>query len=142
MKKIYLLLFVLSMIGLLDSLYLTYEHFRDTLPPCEYGAFFDCGSVLRSEYASIGGIPLALIGVGHYLILAVVTAMAYLNKIFAQKITPWLVGLGALASIYFVYLQLVILRAICLYCMVSAVNSFIMAGLIVFFGFRKRKLSK
>ena len=67
MKK-YVLLLLFSLFGFFDALYLSYEHYTNQLPPCALGAVFDCGHVLRSEYAVILGIPLAVIGVIYYLI--------------------------------------------------------------------------
>ncbi len=120
----YVILIILCLAGFLDASYLSYEHFMDKIPPCSVGAFSDCGTVLRSQYAVIGGVPLALIGVVHYSLFFVVAAWTLISKkrtgryvLVVQSIA------GFCASLYFVYLQLVVLRAICLYCMVSAITS-------------------
>lgn len=133
MKKILLgLMLVFSLVGVLDSVYLSYEHFSGSIPPCTIGALSDCGQVLRSSYAVVFGIPLAVIGIIQYFLLSY--ALIYvllLNKNSLKYLILIQAKIGLLASIYFVYLQLFILHAICLYCMLSALTSlliFLFAG--------------
>lgn len=119
---------LLALIGAADSLYLTIEHYSSAIPPCTGGQFADCGIVLQSTYATVYGIPLALIGLVHYLVLA---ALLYAFRSVRDRRLILLILLqiaaGALASVYFAYLQIGVLKALCLYCMVSAVNSWILA---------------
>lgn len=115
----------------MDSTYLTYEHYSNSIPPCSTNVFVDCGKVLDSEYSEIFGIPLAVLGMIHYSVLLAVSYIVYKKKkITAFKIMNILVGIGVISSMYFVYLQVYVLDAICLYCMVSAINSFALGGLI------------
>lgn len=117
----------LSLIGLFDASYLTYQHFSGLVPPCQLGSIFDCGGVLQSEYAVIFGIPLALLGVGYYLVSLFFSSWILLRN---EKLAKWailFVGCGGVvASTYFVYLQLSVLKAVCLYCMISALISFLL----------------
>ena len=39
--------------------------------------------------------------------------------------------LGALASVYFLYLQVAVIQAFCIYCIVSAVVAFLLMGLLL-----------
>ncbi len=71
------------------------------------------------------GVPLAVFGVIQYsfLLIAIICLAIYRKKIF----TYWIIlqsMIGAIFSLYFVYLQLVILNSICIYCMLSALISF------------------
>lgn len=129
MKKFFLLiLFIVS--GIIDAGYLTYEHYQQVIPPCTVNRFFpiasDCGKVLASSYSVMFGIPLAVAGVFQYsfLLIAVIVLIIFRKKVFAywiifQSIT------GAIFSLYFMYIQLVILKSICIYCTLSALISFI-----------------
>ncbi len=126
MKKLLpYIIFTLSLIGLIDALYLTWEHYSGFIPPCSSGIFADCGQVLTSKYSVIFGISVALIGVVVYTLDAVcvffaVTANNRLAKL--GLITSTFIGF--VGSIYFVFLMLVIIKATCLYCLLSALISF------------------
>lgn len=125
-----LLLLILAFGGLIDSLYLTWEHYNNILPPCSINplipAFLiDCGKVLTSPYSVIFDIPLALLGVIHYslLMIGILGALVYKKKVFFY----WTIlqsFVGAIASFYFMYIQLGIIGSICLYCTISALISF------------------
>lgn len=131
MKKILFLILFLALLGVIDSGYLTLEHYSQIIPPCPaHAIFIDCGKVLRSSYSVVFGIPLALLGVVQYALLALNTILTILTN---RKIWKYYLlvfsALGALASVYFMYLQLVVLRSICLYCTFSALISFTIFGL-------------
>ena len=130
--KFWLLIIIcLGLIGIGISGYLTYEHFRGTLPTCKisYLPFLDnCGQVLGSKYAQIGPLPTAMLGLFYYIFIFISTN--YL-LIFPQKLTPHIKtiyllidSVAALISIILVYLQLFVLHAICPYCMLSAFTTF------------------
>jgi uncharacterized membrane protein len=116
-------LFVLvSFAGFLDASYLTAKHYLGT--PIGCSIFEGCEKVTTSQYATIGAIPVALLGAIYYLALFAL-AVAYLDT-KREKImvfAAWLTPLGFLASLWFVYLQLFVIKAICLYCLISALTS-------------------
>jgi len=128
MKKFFLLiLFIVS--GIIDAGYLTYEHYQQVIPPCTVNRLLpiasDCGRVLRSSYSVIFGIPLALAGVFQYSVLFVILIayLVYRKKVFAF----WLIIqsiIGVIFSAYFMYIQLGVLKSICIYCTYSAIISF------------------
>lgn len=140
MKWLIALIIILSIVGIFDSSYLTFEHYNNTIPPCSTSFFsLDCGSVLRSSYAVMFGVPLALIGVIHYSLL---TFFIILAVIFRKKAAFYPIVLlsviGFVSSLYFVYLQVVVIGAICFYCMVSALNS-ILIFIVVQLAFSKTR---
>lgn len=127
-KFFFLILF--SLLGIIDAGYLTYKHYSNVLPPCTVNSFLpilsDCGKVLRSSYSVMFGIPLAVAGVFQYslLLIAIIALIIFRKKIF----TYWIIlqsMIGAIFSLYFMYIQLVILKSICIYCTLSALISFI-----------------
>lgn len=128
MKRVLLLLLlILGIFGILDSAYLTYEHYANFIPPCSATfSFIDCGKVLKSQYSMVLGVPLALIGVMHYFLLSLSVFLALLSakKIF-RYFAVYFSWEGLVASLYFMFLQIVILKSICLYCTLSAFISFI-----------------
>lgn len=126
-KYFFLILLVIG--GLTDSIYLTYEHYSQIIPPCTVNRILpiasDCGKVLRSSYSIMFGIPLAVYGIIQYslLLIGLILVIVYRKKIF----TNWLIlqsMIGAIFSLYFMYIQLVILKSVCLYCTLSAIISF------------------
>ncbi len=159
------IIILLVLAGIYDAGYLTIEHYRDMIPPCGVNDIFaDCGRVLRSEYAVLFGVPLALLGLIHYVILGFVFVVALLftrhKDVIARRIRPsaettkqsqtilesnlnyWLLiqtSGGLLFSLYLVYLQLFVIRAICPYCMLSAVVSTLLFILVQILFFRERK---
>lgn len=132
------LLLAASLIGFIDAAYLTAKHYLGAPPPC--GRFGGCETVTTSEYATIAGAPIALLGAVYYLavFLAVV---AYLDtrRSGILRMTAGFTAVGFLASLWFVYLQLFVIKAICPYCMLSAFASTVLfiAGMIVLRGQRE-----
>jgi uncharacterized membrane protein len=120
------LLVFLSLIGMADAAYITYEEFAGVVPKCLPLAGFDCGLVLQSEWSHIGPIPLSLLGVGFYATVFLLASYA----LVATKPHPWTRTLlaflgtsGFLFSLYLFYIQAVVLKAFCVYCLVSAFTS-------------------
>lgn len=113
---------IVSALGFADATYLTVKHFLGTPVPCSI--LHGCEIVLNSKYAIIYGIPTAMLGALFYLTVMILSAI-YLEtkKITVLKIVACLACFGLLASLGFVYIQLFILKSICLYCMGSAVTS-------------------
>lgn len=130
MKKqnLILVLLILALLGVTDSVYLTIEHFSDSIPPCIANSLFsDCRKVLQSKYSQIAGIPLALLGTIHYSLLTFLSALVIVKgKRIAKYLVLILTTFGVLISTYLVYLQLGVIDAICLYCMISAIISLLL----------------
>ncbi|MBI5912936.1 vitamin K epoxide reductase family protein [Candidatus Azambacteria bacterium] len=121
LKIIAILFCIVSSIGLLDAAYLTIKHYRGGVPPC---TIHGCEVVLTSAQSEIAGVPVALLGALYYaaiFLLSLAYVISKKEKVLrhAAYITP----AGFIASAYFVYLQLFVINAICLYCMASATTS-------------------
>jgi dihydroorotate dehydrogenase len=138
MKNLRYAVLFLAFAGLLDSLFLANMHYSNIIVPCGTSLFDDCGAVLSSPYAYMFGVPLALIGVVHYLLLFA-AAFVFIYKKNASSIVYVLSSIGAAASVYFVFLQLVVIGAICTYCMLSAIVSFTIFAILFFAMPRSRK---
>ena len=130
-----LVIVILAFIGFADAAYLTAEHFLGATPVCLIS--HGCDTVLTSRYASIGPIPLSLVGVLYYLVvfLGAVTLVDR-NKLTHSRMVKFLsiiTGLGFLSSLGLVYLQLFVLHAICFYCMVSATTTTLLFSSLVWY---------
>ena len=122
---------ILTAIGFLDALYLSYQHYANTIPPCHVGFINDCGQVLQSVYATLFGIPIALLGTIHYALIFVSLFIAfYSGKIVWIRTSFILTAIGFVASLYLISIQGLVLYAWCLYCLFSAVTSFVLYFLV------------
>ena len=121
-RGIVIAFFSAALIGFIDAAYLTFEHFLGRVPPCSI--LHGCEKVTTSPYAEVFGIPLALFGAVYYfLLLVLVIAFFDLKNDKILKIATVITPVGFLASLYFIYIQLFVIKAICLYCMISAAAS-------------------
>lgn len=118
----------LSIAGFGIATFLTKEYLQGTIPPCSMTE--GCGVVLGSKYAQIGMVPTAGIGMFYYLVL-IVLGVAYFDSGWSAwlRLAGWVTAMGAMVSVYLVYLQLFVIKAICPYCMSSAVVSFLLFGI-------------
>lgn len=128
---------ILPLLGIADAGYLTYEKMQNQLPPC--GSGFDCGEVLNSPYAMIGPIPLSVFGLLYYSLLLILGICHFLEIDFSKytkhkklklmvkplQLYTTVSAFGLLFSFYLVLLMGVIIKAWCLYCLVSAGISFL-----------------
>ncbi len=121
-KNTILLLFILALLGLADSFYLTWQKLNNQEVACS--TFGGCNTVINSVYASLFGIPLAYLGLLYYLTIFILLVLITKNK------KSWwlsLLGLSTLSGFflsgYFVYLQIWEIGSICMYCMLSALTS-------------------
>ena len=107
----------LALAGLAISVYLTIVHYDHSALVCVSGGG-GCEKVQTSDYAELGGVPVALIGaIGYALILASLALPGDTGR-FAGALLV-LVGLGF--SLYLTYLELFVIDAICQWCVASAV---------------------
>ncbi|MBY0550669.1 MAG: vitamin K epoxide reductase family protein [Candidatus Obscuribacterales bacterium] len=107
----------IAAIGLIDSAYLTYKHYAGGLVGCSAQA--GCDDVLNSPFATIGDVPVALIGVCYYALAIGLAFSAASGSAKSKLLLKSLSISGMAASCYFVYLQLAVVNAICEYCMLS-----------------------
>lgn len=111
----------LAIFGIGISGYLAATHYADK--PIVCGGLGQCDYVNSSEYASVAGIPVSLLGVAMYSGLFAAAALWALRP--GSDFWPvayWGMALaGAGYAGYLTYVELEVLRAICVWCVVSAV---------------------
>ena len=120
-KKSYNLLgiTILSAIGIMLSLYLTYvDAGGGQAAFCSAGS--DCDVVRQSAFAKILGIPVAALGVAAYGAIFAVSLLSMARK--KRWLILFILSLaGFVFTLYLTYLELFVIKAICTYCVVSAV---------------------
>lgn len=116
------ILVVLALLGLVDSWYLAQSAATQTDLVCDIQGLDGCNIVAQSEYSNIFGIPLADFGLLFYaLLLGSVLVSVRFDRPWFYTWLLILTGAGSLASVYFVYVQLGMIGAICIYCVASAI---------------------
>jgi uncharacterized membrane protein len=108
---------VLAVVGLAIAGYLTWVHYAGLQPFC-VGGGGSCERVQTSQWADLGGVPVALLGlIGYAATLLTLAFPEELGRSAAAFIT--LVGFGF--SAWLTYVELVKIDAICQWCAASAV---------------------
>jgi uncharacterized membrane protein len=107
------LIALLALAGMVAAALALREHYRTEASPCSINEKWDCGTVNKSRFAVIGGVPVADIGIAGYLLLAGL-AIAKRWRLLAAAAVP------ALAfSLYLAHIEKDILEVWCIYCVIS-----------------------
>jgi vitamin-K-epoxide reductase (warfarin-sensitive) len=107
-------LLILAILGLTAASLALREHYREYGDaPCDINAHWDCGVVNHSPYAMVGPIPVAMIGMAGYILMA---ALAFLRS-YRLLLVPTFAGLAF--SLYLAHIEKDILGVWCIYCAIS-----------------------
>jgi uncharacterized membrane protein len=113
---------LLSLLGLLDAAYLALERLTGGPLVCPIGG--GCETVQSSSYALLFGIPVSFIGVAGYALLLIVAMLSLhhdsVGGVALELLLLALASIALLAGVYFVYLQIAVIGAICFWCMIAA----------------------
>jgi uncharacterized membrane protein len=114
--------FLIAAIGFLDALYLSWVKVAHTELFC--GGSSNCSTVNSSRYAEIYGIPIAFLGLGAFIVILVLIWLEERNDSWKALFPLVIFGMsliGTLYSIYLTYIEIAVIKAICPYCVISAV---------------------
>lgn len=117
--EIILLLF--SFIGIFDTLYISYHASTGKPVKCWFFPEKWCKKVQYSKYSNTMGIPNGYLGFVLYSAILILTGFFMFTTMPFWPII-FLVFTGFLFALYFTILQAFVLRAFCIYCLISAVN--------------------
>lgn len=124
---------IVGLVGLGIAAYLAYVEITHVEALC--GPIGECNIVQSSSYARILGIPVAVLGVLYYLAIGALWAgQRHPARRWANLSALGLLGLtlfGILFSIYLTCLELFVVRAICTWCLGSAVTTTVLMLLVV-----------
>lgn len=113
---------VISLIGLIDSIYLTWIKLADQTASC--AGIGDCEAVNTSRYSEVMGIPIALLGAGGFLLILLLLWLDRPGSAGSETSRFALFGVtlaGTVYSAYLTYIEIAVIRAVCPFCVVSAV---------------------
>jgi len=141
-----LLLVAMSLFGLWASsmVVIVYYTLQETLPFCPLqkgpGIALDCYAILSSTYSEFFGIPLELLAVGYFIVnLLLVYFIAFGSTSLSRASLNVLFGwrfIGIVIVPYLVFVELVLVRAICVYCTImhiAIVADFIVISYLLFY---------
>jgi uncharacterized membrane protein len=111
-----------ALVGLADSLYLSWVKLSHTTALCLPG-IGDCDKVNTSRYAELFGIPIAIFGALTYLALIAILLLHGRWALLRETHLYLVFGIGlfgVLFSAYLTYLEIAVIHAICPFCVLSA----------------------
>lgn len=116
---------LLAVPGLLLSFYLWLYHEDLLIAACGTSGWDDCGAVSGpgAPYASVGPIPVAAIGFAGYAViflLAWARDWSAMVEEYLPELMAGLTGIAFLFTAYLTALEVVVIHAVCRYCLVSA----------------------
>ncbi len=107
-------LVLLATLGIAVSALALREHYRtEGDSPCSINERWDCGIVNHSPYATLAGIPVAILGIAGYLLMA---ALAW-RRAYRFVLAAALAGLAY--SLYLAHIEAHVLGVWCIYCVIS-----------------------
>ena len=112
---------ILALVGIVLASYLTYVHFNTNALVCGLG---DCESVQASEFATIGPVPVAVLGLLMYAIVFVCSLAVWWRP--AWSLPAWTAAFatclaGTVYAAYLTWIEIAVIHAICQWCVASAV---------------------
>jgi uncharacterized membrane protein len=105
------------------SAYIVYVRYSGATLACSSGG---CETVQRSSYSALLGVPVAVLGLGAYLVLFA-TSLSRHDLARAAGLSIAFAGLAF--SAYLLYVQLAVIGAVCDWCLASDVVMTVLAAL-------------
>ncbi len=147
-KKTLKKIIFLAVLGILVSAYLLKVYYSDGSQICDISATFSCTEVKNSDYSEAFGIPMAGYGLAGFFLIGLIAVCRYkkeqlLNKRWMQKACTqqslFYVSFAALIfSLYLTYVEFFIIKALCLFCLVS----FGIVAVITFYTYKNLKIKE
>lgn len=126
------ILAALDLIGLGIAAYLSVVELGGGVPAC--GVLHGCEEVARSEYSRIAGIPVAVFGVALSTVLLGLALAWWRTDLYWLLLAHYALSLaGVLFEVYFSYLQVAVIGAVCIWCAsygLSLIARFVIAVLV------------
>ncbi len=113
----------LALIGIAAALYVAHGNY--TGQPLWCPILDGCNAVVNSPYSRVFGVPMSYFGFIYFLYMFAL-AVRLVFEPFARSLRLRAIlyaAMGAISSMYFIYLQLRFIRELCSYCLISAVVS-------------------
>ena len=107
-------LVLLAALGMVVSALALREHYRtEGDSPCSINERWDCGIVNHSPYATLAGIPVAVLGIAGYLLMGTLAWRRAYRLVLAVAVV------GLAFSLYLAHIEASVLGVWCIYCVTS-----------------------
>ena len=128
-RRLFLTIAIFAVLGIAVSSVSLAQHYSTSKTSfCDFGESFNCDIVNRSEYSTIAGVPVALIGIlGYALLLAFATL--YRRKAETPGILLLMSSVGLAFALYLTYVEKFILVVWCILCLSSLALIFVITVL-------------
>ena len=127
---------VLAFLGIADAWYLAQTAYQGTALFCDFNSVVldGCNIVAKSPYGHLFGIPLGVYGVFFYAVLFVLAALYLFLPRRSVAVLLTIFGvLGLAAGALFIGIQVLLIKALCIYCLGSAaIDVFIFISVLLF----------
>jgi uncharacterized membrane protein len=113
----------LALIGIGAALYVAHGNYTGQSLWCPI--LDGCNAVVNSPYSRVFGVPMSYFGFIYFLYMFAL-AVRLVFEPFTRSLRLRAIlyaAMGAISSMYFIYLQLRFIRELCSYCLISAVVS-------------------
>jgi len=113
----------LALIGIAAALYVAHGNYTGQSLWCPI--LDGCNAVVNSPYSRVFGVPMSYFGFIYFLYMfALAVRLVFEPFAWSLRLRAVLyAAMGAISSLYFIYLQLRFIRELCSYCLISAVVS-------------------
>ena len=110
--------FLLSLIGLGLSTYLTITHFRPADLFCTENGVFNCSLVTNSGESRFIGIPVAFLGLGTYVVMSVLNSpWVWRARNYWIHVARYVLSIVSMCFVlWLLTAELLIIKSLCLYC--------------------------
>lgn len=133
-----IILAVLDVVGLVVAGYLSVVELGGGVPSC--GPLKGCEEVALSEYARIGGVPVAVFGVLLSVVLLTLALAWWKTDIYGLLLAHYGLSLvGVIFDGYFLYLQVFVIQAVCVWCVTYEISLFLRFLIAFFVWYRQPK---
>jgi uncharacterized membrane protein len=121
-RRLAIVIGVVCLLGIADAGYLTYVHYAGLKVLCLSSG--SCETVQASQWAKLDGVPVALLGlIGYITILLSLAVRGDIGRAIGFAVA--LIGFGF--SMYLTYREIFTIKAICQWCVGSAVMMTVLA---------------
>jgi uncharacterized membrane protein len=124
--------FVVALIGLGISVYLTIEHYNQGLTlACPESSAVNCTKVTTSAWSHIGPIPVAVLGLAYFVGMTVLCSPPAWRHRLLDVLRVLGAAVGVLMVLYLVWAELFRIDAICLWCTGVHVCTLLLFGFVL-----------
>ena len=123
MKSLRTIAIIAATLGIADSIYLLLIKVLNNKNMCIQGVG-DCWSVNTSRYSEIFGFPTSALGIAAYAVILGLWILLPRTDFFRRNIpiANFMLSLiGVIYSAYLTYLEIAVIKAICPFCVISAI---------------------